>query len=125
MQIFPLLHHPYQLKAYPSFGRRPKSGIKATLFLGCTFKIEFVFNLMSNIIRIYYFRKIFESFLAMATPKLYYSCLVINSYWNRNSQGACRCPHNLPKIVCSPMVSFSPRRINLSNGVKVWLRFLA
>jgi len=57
----------------------PVPDIRVTLSIQWTLNGVFLFNLMSNIIRIYYFRMIFGSFPAMATPKLYYYCLVINS----------------------------------------------
>ena len=57
----------------------PVPDIRVTLSIQWALTGVFWLNLMSNIIRIYYFRKLFKSFPAMATPKLYYSCFVINS----------------------------------------------
>jgi len=57
----------------------PVPDIRVTLSIQWALTGVFWLNLMSNIIRIHYFRMILGSFPAMATPKLYYSCFVINS----------------------------------------------
>ena len=76
----------------------PVPDIRVTLSIKWTLNGVFLFNLMSNIIRIHYFRKIFESFLAMPPYKIYYQCFMINMLSTSDIQSACWCPHNKPKF---------------------------
>jgi len=71
-KYFQRLHQLNQLKASPSFSGRPVPDIRVTLFIRWTFNGEFHLNLMSNIIRIFYFRMIFGSFdiLSLVCPRI-------------------------------------------------------
>jgi hypothetical protein len=69
-KYFQRLHQLYQLKACPSLDGRLASGIKLTLSIKWALNVVFWLNSVSNIIRIFYFRMILKSFLAMATHKI-------------------------------------------------------